>query len=652
MYHPPTTILTVGQLKEVVAYFSQFDAFSFDVETIGPARGIPAQNEVAWLSLATHGCAVVIPMAHPIGNTIIGETTIPKVGKDNKTRNYKSPIWEPPPTQLRPSVVFSELADLFKSKRTKIAHNAVFDLVSVAKYLGFMPPPPYHDTIVSSWLLNENRLNGLKSRVKEDYGLDYDKENVGKQVEKFALHKVATYGRLDAQHPWLMYRRHVQALIDEDLTGVWQLEMDVLAVLLDMASVGVPISSAWLRVLQADLSEELVDRESAVYKAAGRVFNIGSPVQKAEVLYAPKKEGGQGLKAFALTPGGKKKKRNGAALDWADYSTDAASLKVHKKKNQTAFAILEYQETAKLLSTYVNAYLGDEENPSLIFNDRIYASFLQYGTVTGRFSSRNPNLQNIPIRTPAGAKIRRAFEAPEGYSLIVADYSQIELRIMAHFAGDGLLKQGFIDGIDAHQITAAGILDKDPSEVTDAERGKYGKTINFLIGFGGGAELLADKAEIRLREAEEVLEQHQLQFPEIYRFKKQVIRAALSRNPEPYVKTISGRKRHLPDLNARGKDFLLAERQAVNSVVQGSNGDLNKKSMIRAHRGFHEAGIADKARLILTVHDEIVTEAHNDVLAQAEAIVREAMIGEAMQILTVPITAGFEIVQDWSAAKK
>ncbi|MEU4534308.1 DNA polymerase [Streptosporangium sp. NPDC023825] len=642
----------MDQLQAVVEYFSQFDAFAFDVESIGPHRGIPAQNEVAWLSLATHGAAVVIPMAHPIGNRIIGEEKIPKTGKDGKVRNYKSPIWEPPPTQLRRSTVFGMLAPLFKSDRVKIAHNEPFDLVSVAKYLGFMPPPPYHDTIVSSWLLDENRLNGLKPRMKEDYGLDYDKENVGKQVEKFALSTVATYGRLDAIGPWLMYKRHRQLLAEEGLTDAWQLEMDVMAVVADMASVGAPISAAWLQHLRDDLSAELEDREADVYKAAGRILNISSPVQKSEVLYAPKQAGGQGLKITAYTPGGEKKRRAKAELTWADYSTDAAALKAHAK-NPVAAAILAYQETAKLLSTYVNAYLGDDENPGLIFDGRIYASFLQYGTVTGRFSSRNPNLQNIPIRTKAGAKIRRSFEAAEGWSLIVADYSAIELVLLAHFAGDGLLKQGFLNGIDPHTVTATGILGKSPQELTGAERTIYGKTVNFLIGYGGGAKLLAEKAEIKLREAEEIIKQHQTQFPEIYAFKSRVIRTARNREPVPYVKTLSGRKRRVPDLHSPDdyKRFG-AERQAVNSIIQGTAGDLNKMSMVRAYRGFKQAGIHDKARLVLTVHDEIVAEAHDSVLEQAEAIVREAMIGEEMKaLIDVPLKADFEIVKDWSAAK-
>jgi DNA polymerase I-like protein with 3'-5' exonuclease and polymerase domains len=637
--HPPTTILTENQLARVVDYFSRYDALTFDVESIGEHRGIPALNDVTWISLATHGASVAIPMDHPIGDRVIDHVKVPKVGKDGKTRHYKTPVWEPPPTQLRRNVVFSALKPLLFSSRRKIGHGLAFDLASIAKYYaGQMPPPPYHCTLTSSWLLDENRLNGLKPRTKAEYGFDYDKEGVGKRVESFPFSTVALYSRLDSQSAWLLKRRQERQLVEQDLQRVWDLEMDVLQVCAEMHLAGAPVSRAHFERLRQEFGEQLETREAAVYKAAGKVFNISSPAQKSGVLYAPKRDGGQGLKPTKKTPGG-------------DPSTDAEALSKHKD-NPVAAAIMAYAETSKLVSTYVDGYLGTADKPSIIVNGRIHGTIQPYGTATGRCSSKNPNMQNIPIRTAEGKKIRQGYVAPEGHSLIIGDHGQVELVLLAHYAGDGALFQGFHEGIDPHLVTAAMILGISPDKVSPDERNKYGKTINFLIGYGGGVSLLAERAGITRSEAEDILQAHRAQFPEIYRYKSRLMKAARSR-PDHHIRTLYGRKRRIPDLSSTDSYLRSrAERQLINSHIQGSNGDLNKLSMVRTRSLLREHGYAGRARLILTVHDEIGVESETAIAEHVADLVRDAMIGPDMQsLLTVPLTADIHTVKDWASAK-
>mgnify|MGYP000862898839 FL=1 len=652
-----SVILDEKQLAEVVEYFSQFDAFVFDVETVGEHRNIPTQNEVIWLSLATYGAAVTIPMGHPIGDAIERVEKVPRVGKDGKTRYYKVPVWEKPPAQLRRFEVFSALRPLFFSDRLKIGHNIIFDLLSVAKYYGGqVPPPPYQDTLVNSWLLDENRRNGLKERIKQEFSFDYDKDKTGKSIETRPFSVAARYSRLDARYTWLLYHCDRPRIDEQELHQVHRLETQIIPVLLEAGLTGAPVSLEWLQQLKVELTAELERREAEVYRAAGRVFNIASPSQKAEVLYSPKSKGGQGLKPTHLTDSGKKKLEAGEELGFSDYSTDAASLSSYKN-NKVAQAILAYQETFKLLSTYVDGYLGNPEKgrPCIVFQtergNRIFGTFKQYGTVTGRFSSSEPNLQNVSVRTEEGRKIRRVFQAPPGYKLVVADYGQIELVILAHFAGPGALYDGFHAGIDPHTITASHVYGVPVEDVTSQMR-SAAKGINFAVVYGAGPAKVAEMAGSTVDEARRLLEEHRTQFPEIYRYKSRLLRVARSRNPH-HIRTLIGRKRRLPDLSSDDDaKRALAERQCVNSHIQGSAADLIKIAMVRLHEMLHDAGISDRAKLILTVHDELVVEAADEVVDQVVEIMREAMLGKGIQdLIRVPLKSDLKVVESWDQAK-
>jgi DNA polymerase I-like protein with 3'-5' exonuclease and polymerase domains len=631
-------ILTEDHLTEVVSRFLEHDAFVFDVETIGEYRGVPTQNVVSWLSMATDGECVVIPMGHPNGSKLITPAT-KKLDKVTRKFDIIDAVYDEPPEQMMLSQAFKILEPLFFSGMTKVAHNATFDLISVTKHFGGrIPPGPYSDTIVLQWLLDENlKKFGLKDLVKTYYGHDYDNEHVGRRVEAHPFNKVARYAYLDAKYTWLLFNMLDNQIVKEGLEPIRDLEEEVLDVLLRMGTTGAPVDVESLRDLEVVLADSLVDIEARVYKAAGQEFNINSTPQRQAILFGAKDAGGQGLRPRKLTPTGAP-------------STGAEVLEYYPK-NLLAATLLEYAEVAKLQSTYVQGYLGVEGNakkPCRIFKGRVYTDLVQYGTTTGRFSSREPNLQNIPRPgTDLGKKVRSLFIPPAGEKLIVADYGQIELVILAHYAGKGALFKGFHTGVDPHTMTAALVLGKDPSEVTPDERQWYGKSINFAVVYGAGPDKVAAMANTNVTTAKKLLATHEKQFPEIYRFKDSVLAKCKSRRP-PYVQTLLGRKRRLPGINY--SDFSqrgYAERQAVNSLIQGSAADIIKLAMVRL-----DATLPDSMHLILSVHDELVVTCPQDEIEMGKNIVHEAMLGQKMQdLLKVPLASDIKVVDNWGQAK-
>jgi DNA polymerase I-like protein with 3'-5' exonuclease and polymerase domains len=635
--HTPV-VLTPDHLAAEVDYFMEQDAFVFDVEAWGPNRGVPTRNTVNWMSMATHGRTIVVPFGHPNGSTLISRAT----KKKNKETGKFDPIpavYDEPPEQMLPSEVFSLLRPLFFSTEIeKWAHNATFDLISVVKYFGGeIPPPPYGDTIVLQWLLDENlQQKGLKDLTDRYYGVRYDHEQVGKCVEAHPFDTVAHYAYMDSKYTWLIRNRLLPYIEKQNLQRVWDLEMDVLGVLVSMGITGAAVDVEAIEELREDLSKRVVEIESDIYKAAGKVFNINSNPQKQQILYGPKAEGGQGLKP-------KKETKGGAP------STDAATLERYPS-NPVAKTLLAYQEVNKLLGTYVLGYLGDPDDPKKpcrIFDGKIHADFVQYGTVTGRFSCREPNLQNIPRPgTELGTKIRGLFIAPPGHKLVVADYSQVEMVLLAHFIGYGRLYEGLHAGLDPHTATAAGVFKVKPEDVTKEQR-QAAKGINFAVVYGAGPDKVAAMAGVGVNEAKKFLKQHQEMFPEIYKFKDAVIKRCKGRKP-PHITTLFGRRRRLPQIFA--KDFSVsgyAERQAVNSLIQGSAADLIKFAMVRLHRS-----LPDDIKLSLSVHDELVVVCPDGRTDIAVDLVREAMLGEGIaSLIKTPLTSDVKVVERWSEAK-
>lgn len=657
-------VLTEDHLREVVDYFLTQDSFAFDVEAQGDYRDVSHLCSLSWISLATRGMCVVIPFGHPNGDSIIGEKMVPEQYKSGKKKGTYRMVpgvaYDNPPAQLDPATVFQILKPLFFSPFiTKIGHDVVYDLAAVTKYFGQIPPGPYFDTKIGFWVLDESRIQiGLKDEIEDIYDFRYDFENIGACVEKYPFSLVAYYSYCDAKYAWLFYLRILAGLEEQGLTQIFELEMDLMHAMVEMRLQGARVDIERLRELQVTLNEKITVAEANVYKAAGKKFLISSNKQKQEILYGSRLDGNQGLKPWKLTKGGIKKQKANQPVTIYDYATDDAVFDSYPG-NELCKAIQDYAEISKLKTSYVDSYLGTDEKPSLIYNEHIHAGFKQYGTVTGRFSCKSPNLQNIPRPyTELGELIRGAFIAEPGGKLVVADYSQIELVVLAHYIKSGALYEGFLKGIDPHTTTAAMVTDQDPAELAariaagdkDAKtiRQDLGKTLGFAVVYGAGLKKVASMAKITQPEARKILKKHEQMFPEVHGFKDSVIRLARSRKPVPYITTLRGRKRRVPLLNASDEGVRMgAERQLFNSLIQGGAADILKMAMIRV-----DAMLPPEIKLSMTVHDEIVLAAPDEYVAQAEQILTEAMTGEGIQkYLCVPLKIDVHSVDRWSEAK-
>lgn len=664
-------ILTAEALQKEVDYFLKQDAFAFDIESMeGPlsgTRGVPAHNKVVWISLATHGRVITIPLGHPNGKWLLRKA-FGKQNEDKKLIKYPA-VFSDPPKQLLPSVAFEILRPLFFSNIRKIAHNATIDFVSLKKYFGEIPKGPVSDTIVMQWLLDENigqlaggpkrpMKKGLKDLVKWYYQVKYDAEEVGKCIENHPFETVARYALLDAKYTWLLYLMFDPECVADGLSKHRKLEEDITEVLFYMNAAGAPVDVEAIKELDVTLTAMLEKIETRIYREAGKTFNINSTPQKQQILFGFKKDGGQGLKSKRLTPAGRDMQKRGEPVGIEQLSTDKESLEQFPD-NPLVAALLEYSEVDKLRGTYVRGYLGEEGNakkPCRVFYGRIHADLVQYGTVTSRFSCREPNLQNIPRPgTELGTKVRGLFKAPLGYKLVVADYAQIEYRVLAHFLGKGILYDGFHEGVDAHKATASAMYQVPLEEVTKGMR-QDSKAIGFGVLFGAMANKVAAIMRQTVGYAEDRIKDYERTQPEVIQFKKAVVSTA-RRREIPHITTITGFKRRVWDLNAEGWGMRArAERQIFNSLIQGSAAGIIKTAMVRVHKRLleynQELPESEKVHLILSVHDELVLLAPDHRTMDAKLILEDAMAGPEMQtILKVPLEAEALIVERWSEAK-
>ena len=584
-----------------------------------------------------------------------GTTKIPvqyQTGKKiGQTYMKTVPTYDRAPEQLDRGTVFSILEPLFASPVIeKGGHDSIYDLCGVSKYLGFVPSPPYNCSKIGRWLLNENSRRGtwLKEIIEDTYGVVYDEENIGKCVEDFEFDKVAYYSYCDAKWDFLIMQDTLAKIATEGLRSVYELEMNVLNTLIGMRLTGVKIDVPKIEELREQLKEDLVKAEAKIYSVAGRKFNVNSPQQKSEILFKPKSAGGQGLKPWKLTKVGKDRKELGLSLEYKHYSTDDEVLSSYPQ-NEICSSLREYGDIDKVLGTYVESWLGKDDEVPKIVDQRIYAGFLQYGTVTGRFSCRAPNLQNLPRSSSTlGKAVRDCFIAESGGKLIVADYSQIELVILAHYIGEGKLYEAFQMGIDPHTMTAAMVLGKDPADVTKIERQDLGKTLGFAVVYGAGLGKVSSMAKISLDEAKRVLKTHEKMFPEIHQFKADVISLADSRQPVPYIRTLLNRKRRVPELNSSVvKVRMGAERQVFNSLIQGGAADIIKLAMVRL-----DASLPNEAKLVLTVHDELAVTSPNNMMDETMKIMDNAMRGPGIQkFVRVPLKIDMHAGHSWGEVK-
>lgn len=655
-------IITEDQLSDLVDYYLAQDAFVFDVETMGDHRGDPRQNQVVWIALATEGRVDVIPMGHPNGDYIRTDYPLLPSAQDrlikglplrpsdySKDERKATKVFGEAPDQLTPGEVFRALKPLFFSDLLKIGHNLKFDIQSVTKYIGELPYRPYACTLNAAFILDtrNSRHLGLDDCLKREF--DYNMvKGVGAQIEAHTFDDVATYAGLDAEWTWKLWNKYAPRLDRDNVHGVFNLEMDILHVISKMELHGADIDVDALKILKGNLDLQLETTKADIYRLAGKAFNINSIPEKQKLLFSAKKDGGRGLRPRVLTPKGITNSENGIAPVISDFSVSEPALKAFQGKDALVDALLNYSDLNKLLTTYVIPYLGGDivrttsgkaktvAKKSMLLRGRIHTDFIQYGADTGRFSSRNPNLQNVPNpRTINGKAIRNLFVAPEGHQLVVADYSQIEPRILSSFSGDRVLCQNYIDGVDIY-TTIGDTVGVDRSGA---------KTLVLGMMYGIGPEKIATQIGVSGREARDLLDNFSRKFPSIAKYKRRVVAETRRRGPVPYALTYMNRRRYLPDLlSPEMGRRASAERQAFNTVIQGSAADLIKLAMVRA-----DSLLPDGAAMILTIHDELVTTAPKEIIEETAAAIREAM--EGIKALSIPMLADVKIVNKWGEAK-
>lgn len=513
----------------------------------------------------------------------------------------------------------------------KVGQNFKYDLGVFSRY--GIAPAPYDDTMLISYAL-EGGLHGHGMDAMAERHFDHKcisfKEiaGTGKKAltfDQIALDKAVPYASEDADVTLRLWELLKPRLANEQVATVYEtLERGMPAVLANMENQGIKVDRTVLARLSSDFAKKMAQLEDTAHDLAGKKFNVASPKQLGEILFDD-----LGL------PGGKKTK-TGA------WQTGAAILEDLASAHALPKAVLDHRHYAKLKSTYTDA-LTSQINPD---TGRVHTSFALAATTTGRLSSSDPNLQNIPIRTEDGRKIRDAFIAEDGHVLVAADYSQIELRILAHVADLSTMKQAFADGVDIHALTASEMFGV-PIEGMDPITRRNAKAINFGIIYGISAFGLANNLGISRTEAKDYIDSYFEKFPGIRAYMEQAKTEARERG---YVKTLFGRKCHIKGITDRnGATRAFAERQAINAPIQGAAADVMRRAMIRMPSAISDV---EGARMLLQVHDELVFEVpdgNSDMLMRA---VIKVMEGAAMPAVnfTVPLVVEAKAAKNWNDA--
>ena len=462
------------------------------------------------------------------------------------------------------------------AERPVVAHDA--------KALGLVPPGLVHDTLLGAYLLEPARRGYPLVELCEERGLASD---------------IADPVASDAVLLGVLADWQREQIAERGLEGVMRdIELPLVAVLREMELLGVRLNVERLAEITARVHAEIDALEREIFKLAGEEFLIASPQQLGEVLFEKL---------------GLSRKRRGKT----GYSTDARVLQAIRSEHEIIPRIERWRELSTLIKTYLDVLpeLVDERS-------RIHTTFLQAVAQTGRLSSTNPNMQNVPIRTPLGREIRGCFEAEEGSVLISSDYSQIELRVLAHAAEEPALMEIFARGEDVHTATASRVFDVQPDEIDPGMRSKA-KMINYGIVYGLSDFGLADRLNIPREEAKAFIDAYLERFPRVAEFMAATIERA---KEEGHVKTLWGRRRQIPELRARNYQVrTLGERLAVNTVIQGTAADIIKLAMVRCHRALAQSKLS--TRLLLTIHDELLFEGPPEEAADARELIEREMIG-------------------------
>ncbi len=538
----------------------------------------------------------------------------------------------PPGAPNLPPKALEDLGRLFADPNVpKVGHNIKYDLVLLKRH-GYSLKGLACDTMVASYVLDPTRrAHGLDELAEEILGhhmISYKEVTSdlpkGKSFAWVPVEQAKTYACEDAHVTFLLYQYFWTKLREEGLLDLYQrIEHPLIEVLARMEMAGIKIDIPYLEDLARQMAGELKELEERIYALAGERFNLNSSVQLGAILFEKLK-----------LPTVKKTRKTRA------YSTDTEVLEALSNQHELPRLVLRYRTLAKLKSTYVEA-LPKLVNPE---TGRLHTSFNQTVTATGRLSSSEPNLQNIPVRGEEGLKIRRAFVPEKGFVFLSVDYSQIDLRVLAHYSGDKTLIKAFKRGEDIHRRTAAEVFGVPPEMVTPEMR-RLAKTINFGIVYGMSAYGLAKELKIGRREAQAFIDRYFARYPGVKKYMEEIVAKA---REQGFVTTLFGRKRPLPDINSPNRNAReFAERTAINTPIQGTAADIIKLAMITIDQGLRERGL--KTRMLLQVHDELLFEVPPEELEELKAFVRDSM--ERVVELAVPLKVNLAVGENWAEAK-
>jgi DNA polymerase-1 len=595
------TILTEQQLEAWLTIIGKADLVSVDTETTSLD---PLRAELVGVSLSVAaGTAAYVPLAHRYAGA---------------------------PQQLDRAAALERLKPwLEDAGHAKLGQNAKYDTHVLANH-GVRLAGVAHDTLLQSYVLESHQRHDMDSLAERHLGvktITYD-EVTGKGASRIGFEQVAVerateYAAEDADVTLQLHQAlYPRVESDARLVRIYRdVEMPLLPVLFAMERHGVLLDTGLLQELSREFGEKMGEIEKQAHQQAGQPFNLNSPKQIQEILFEK-----QGLKPVRKTPSGQP-------------STDEDALSELALDHPLPKLILEYRGLAKLKSTYTDK-LAEMINPN---TGRVHTNYAQAVAVTGRLASNDPNLQNIPIRTVEGRRIREAFIAAEGRHLVSADYSQIELRIMAHISRDEGLLKAFAAGEDIHRATAAEIFGLDPREV-DAEKRRYAKVINFGLIYGMSAFGLARQLGLERSAAQQYMDRYFMRYPGVAEYMKRTREEAREKG---YVETVYGRRLWLPEIRGgNGPRRQAAERAAINAPMQGTAADLIKMAMIAVDRWLAEKNL--DSRLIMQVHDELVLEVPTRELAEIKRELPKLMSGVAQ--LAVPLVVDVGAGPNWDQA--
>ena len=596
--HQYHLVETAASRQELIELLSKQEQFCFDTETTGID---PNQAEMVGMSFAV-----------------------------KPSEAYYVPV---PENREEARLIIEEFKPVFENRDIgKIAQNIKYDALML-KWYGIELQGKFHDTMLIHYLL-EPTLRHNMDYLAETY-LNYQPISIetliGKKGKKqltmrdVPAEDVKEYAAEDADVTLQLWQKFYPQLKTEGLAELYdKMEEPLVKVLVDLEFEGINLEAGFLQEYSKGLAEKIQQYEKAIHQEAGQPFNISSPKQVGEILF-DKME----------IPYRWRRTKTG------QYSTNEEKLTELSVQYPFVKQILNYRALTKLKSTYVDA-LPMALNPK---TKRIHSSFNQALAATGRLSSNNPNLQNIPVRTPEGAKVREAFVArDDNHVLLAADYSQIELRLIAHISGDEAMLEAFQGGKDIHRATAARVFEVDFDEVT-AEQRYRAKTVNFSIIYGAGATNLSRQLNIKRAEAQGIIDQYFRQYTGLQAYMHETVEFARKNG---FVATLLGRRRHLREINSKSSlERSNAERIAVNTPIQGSAADMIKIAMVNIHQALKEEKM--KTKMILQVHDELVFDVPKAELDVVTPIIEEKM-KTAIPGLKVPILVSMGTGANWRQA--